>query len=61
MADAEDSADDTDSKGVLDHVDYRDVVAILRKQYPLMDVQELVRLVLGQMNLATLVPDTDAD
>ena len=61
MADAEDSADDAGSKGVLDHVDYRDVVAILRKQYPLMDAQEVVRLVLKQMNPAAPVPDTDAD
>lgn len=58
MAGAEDNPD---GKSVLDDVDYRDVVAILRKQYPLMDAQEVVRLVLKQMNPAAPVPDTDAD
>lgn len=41
----DDTADDT-AGSILGHVDYRHVVAILQKHYPLMDAEEAARMVL---------------
>lgn len=43
-ATTDDPADDT-AGSILGHVDYRHIVAILQKHYPLMDAEEAARLV----------------
>lgn len=54
MSDTRDELAAGDALDMLDSVDYREVVAILQKQYPLMDAEEVVRLVLKQINQPSL-------